>query len=181
MGGGGWFHPDGAITEPEQIAGRVADFAIVGMALFDVGIYCIAPFMLMARRDPSAVAANAVRNMAGVDVSMTGWLDWGGGFGSTFHTSFEAPNLRRMTMATSEAEITLPGAHTPGPLQASDLVIERRDGTVERQTCAGANAYAEMVRHFASVVAGHSEPVFGRSESVRLARILQQLHAASVH
>ena len=23
MGGGGWFHPDGAITEPEQIAGGV--------------------------------------------------------------------------------------------------------------------------------------------------------------
>lgn len=33
MGGGGWFHPDGAITEPEQIAGRIGDFPIVGMAL----------------------------------------------------------------------------------------------------------------------------------------------------
>ena len=33
LGGGGWFHPDGAITEPDQIAGRVGDFAIVGMAL----------------------------------------------------------------------------------------------------------------------------------------------------
>ena len=33
LGGGGWFHPDGPITEPEQIAGRVADFPIVGMAL----------------------------------------------------------------------------------------------------------------------------------------------------
>ena len=33
MGGGGWFHPDGAITEPEQIADRIGDFPIVGMAL----------------------------------------------------------------------------------------------------------------------------------------------------
>ena len=33
LGGGGWFHPDGAVTEPEQIAGRVGDFPIVGMAL----------------------------------------------------------------------------------------------------------------------------------------------------
>ncbi len=33
MGGGGWFHPDGAIDEPEQIAGRIGDFPIVGMAL----------------------------------------------------------------------------------------------------------------------------------------------------
>ncbi len=150
-------------------------------ALFDVGIYCIAPFMMMARRDPSEVAANAVRNMAGVDVSMTGWLDWGGGFGSTFHTSFEAPNARRMMMATSEAEITLPGAHTPGSAEASDIMIERRDGTVEHVLCAGANAYAEMVLHFAAVATGGAEPVFGRTESVRLARILQQLHQVSVH
>jgi acyl-CoA synthetase (AMP-forming)/AMP-acid ligase II len=33
MGGGGWFHPDGPITEPEQIASRIGDFPIVGMAL----------------------------------------------------------------------------------------------------------------------------------------------------
>ncbi len=33
LGGGGWFHPDGPITAPEQIAGRIGDFAIVGMAL----------------------------------------------------------------------------------------------------------------------------------------------------
>ena len=33
MGGGGWFHPDGAITAPEDIVSRVADFPIVGMAL----------------------------------------------------------------------------------------------------------------------------------------------------
>ncbi len=33
LGGGGWFHPDGPITQPEQIAGRIGDFPIVGMAL----------------------------------------------------------------------------------------------------------------------------------------------------
>ncbi|AQA19071.1 AMP-binding protein [Halioglobus japonicus] len=33
MGGGGWFHPDGAISQPEQIVDRIGDFPIVGMAL----------------------------------------------------------------------------------------------------------------------------------------------------
>ena len=33
MGGGGWFHPDGAITDPQQIVERVGDFPIIGMAL----------------------------------------------------------------------------------------------------------------------------------------------------
>lgn len=33
LGAGGWFHPDGPITAPEQIASRIGDFPIVGMAL----------------------------------------------------------------------------------------------------------------------------------------------------
>jgi acyl-CoA synthetase (AMP-forming)/AMP-acid ligase II len=33
LGGGGWFHPEGAITAPEQIGSRIGDFPIVGMAL----------------------------------------------------------------------------------------------------------------------------------------------------
>ena len=33
LGGGGWFHPDGRITAPEQIVSRIADVPIVGMAL----------------------------------------------------------------------------------------------------------------------------------------------------
>ena len=33
MGGGGWFHPDGPISAAGQIADRVGDFVIVGMAL----------------------------------------------------------------------------------------------------------------------------------------------------
>ncbi|HUC33904.1 MAG TPA: Gfo/Idh/MocA family oxidoreductase [Ilumatobacteraceae bacterium] len=150
-------------------------------ALFDVGIYCIAPFMLMARRDPIAVASNAVRNTLGVDVTMTGWLDWGGGFGSGFHTSFDAPHTRRLTMSCSDALVDLPGWHAPGPLEDNELVIERRDGSVERVACAGGDAYLGLVQHFAGVVAGDTAPVFGRTESLRLAEILARLHAASVH
>ncbi|MAL96683.1 MAG: AMP-binding protein [Haliea sp.] len=33
LGGGGFFHPDGPIERPEQIAERVGDFVMVGMAL----------------------------------------------------------------------------------------------------------------------------------------------------
>ncbi|MGB8860629.1 MAG: Gfo/Idh/MocA family oxidoreductase [Ilumatobacteraceae bacterium] len=150
-------------------------------ALFDVGIYCIAPFMLMARRDASAVGANAVRNMVGVDISMTGWIDWGGGFGSTFSVSFDAPSNRSMSLVGSEAVVNVPGWHAPGPVDASEIVVERRDGAAEHLACEGAEAYTEMVRHFAEVVHGAAEPVFGRVESLRLADVLQRLHVASAH
>ena len=156
------------------------DFRGAG-ALFDVGIYCIAPFMLMARRDAAVVSANAVRNMAGIDLTMTGFVDWGGGFGSAFHVSFDAPPARSMGLVASEALVELPGWHTPGPLEPSQIVVTRRDGSVEHVDCAGGNGYEGMVAHFAAVLRGDEVPVFGRAESVRLASVLQQLHIASVH
>lgn len=150
-------------------------------ALFDVGIYCVGPFLLMAGRDPIAVAANAVRNDLAVDVTMSGWVDWGGGFGSAFAVSFDAPPTREMTLSCSDGVVTVPGWHAPGPLDTSELVITRRDGSEERIECAGADAYAGMVQHFADVVAGTTSLVFGRTESLRLAKVLESLHAASIH
>ena len=179
----GWLqHGSAAFSWPMDMASGDHRLDLRGAgALFDVGIYCLGPFMLMARRDAAAVGANAVRNMAGVDTSMTGWVDWSGGFGSSFAVSFDAPEQRTMSLVGSEALVTLPGWHAPGPLEANEIVIQRRDGTVEQIACEGADAYTELARHFAEVVAGEAQPVFGRTESLRMAATLQRLHTASAH
>ena len=39
----------------------------------------------------------------------------------------------------------------------------------------------DRVGHFADVVAGAAQPVFGAAESLRLADVLQRLHVASAH
>ena len=118
-------------------------------ALFDIGIYCIAPFLLLAGRDPVGMAATATRNELGVDIVMSGWIDWGrspsgDGFSSAFDVSFDAP-LRKQMALTGErtASSTFPGEHVPGPSGGEPASsIERRDGSVETVECAGANAYA---------------------------------------
>ena len=145
-------------------------------ALFDIGIYCIAPFLLMADRDPVSMAASATRNELGVDTSMAGWIDWGSGFSSAFDVSFDAPLRKQMTLSGSLGLVEVPGHHVPGPRETSEIIIERRDGSVETIECAGANAYAGMVAHFEAVVAGEQKPVFGMEESLRLAAILDELH-----
>ncbi len=145
-------------------------------ALFDIGIYCIAPFLLMAARDPVSMAASATRNELGVDTSMAGWIDWGSGFSSAFDVSFDAPLRKQMALSASLGLVELPGEYVPGPPDASQIIIERRDGSVETVECAGANAYAGMVAHFEAVVAGEQKPVFGMEESMRLAAILDELH-----
>ncbi len=145
-------------------------------ALFDIGIYCIAPFMLIADREPVGLAAAAARNDLDVDVVMTGWIDWGQGFSSSFDVSFDGPVRKQMALSASEGLVNVPGLHVPGPEEPSTLEIERRDGSVDIVECDGANAYAEMVAHFEAVVGGTAEPIFGRTESLRLAAIFDELH-----
>jgi len=145
-------------------------------ALFDIGIYCIAPFLLMTGRDPVARAATATRNELGVDVGMNGWIDWGAGFGSSFDVSFDAPVRKEMAVSGSNGLLNVPGMHVPGPEEDSVITVERRDGSVETIQCAGANAYAGMVAHFEAVATNGAQPVFGRTESMRLANILDDLH-----
>jgi acyl-CoA synthetase (AMP-forming)/AMP-acid ligase II len=68
MGGGGWFHPDGAITEPEQIADRIGDFTIVGMALAPLmhgACWWYACIMLLAG---NTVVLNAAHTLVGEQV-----------------------------------------------------------------------------------------------------------------
>ncbi len=145
-------------------------------ALFDIGIYCIAPFLLIAGRDPEGMAATATRNDLGVDISMAGWIDWGQGFSSTFDVSFDAPERKQMSLSASKGLVNVPGSHIPGPREPSEIYIERRDGSVDTIECAGANAYAEMVSHFEAAASGIEQPIFGRRESMRLATILDELH-----
>lgn len=148
-------------------------------ALFDIGIYCIAPFLLIADRDPVGMAATATRNDFGVDISMAGWIDWGSGFSTTFDVTFDGPTRKEMALSASLGLVNLPGSHVPGPLEQSNIIVERRDGSFDTIECAGANAYAEMVAHFEAVVAGRESPIFGRVESLRLAAILDELHRQS--
>ena len=68
MGGGGWFHPDGAITSPEQIAERIGDFPIVGMALAPLmhgACWWYACIQLLAG---NTVVLNPSRSLVGEDV-----------------------------------------------------------------------------------------------------------------
>ncbi|MCB1848740.1 MAG: acyl-CoA synthetase [Halieaceae bacterium] len=68
MGGGGWFHPDGPISKAEQIADRVGDFVIVGMALAPLmhgACWWYACIMLLAG---NTVVLNPAHSLVGEEV-----------------------------------------------------------------------------------------------------------------
>lgn len=68
LGGGGWFHPDGPITEPEQIAGRIGDFAIVGMALAPLMHGACWWYAIIQMLGANVVVLNPHRSLDGAEV-----------------------------------------------------------------------------------------------------------------
>ena len=110
---------------------------------------------------------------------MTGFVDWGQGFGSSFDVSMQAPNRRLLEVSGTTGVLTVPGDHAPGSEEPSQILVQRRDDTVETTTVPGANAFAEMIRQFGDVVAELEHPVFGPAESKRLAAIIDALHVTA--
>jgi predicted dehydrogenase len=150
-----------------------------GGALYDVGIYCLGPALLMAPDVTKGRAvATATRNAAGVDTAMSGWVELGPGFGASFVASCETPPRRYQEVIGTEATIAIDNA-TPGPERAGSLVLLRRDGTRDEVDHAGANAYERMVTAFVAEATGEQPMEWPGHQSIRLARLLDTLHHAS--
>ena len=150
-----------------------------GGALFDVGIYCLGPALLLAPRQPVRVAASAVRNEHDADVSLAGWLDLGDGFSATADVSFESVHIRSWDLTGTGGSIRIPSFMAPGPDDASVVTVEHSDGTTTDHSASGADAYGEMLDQFADVVQRGATPRWGAPQSRLLARWIQALHTAS--
>jgi hypothetical protein len=126
------------------------------------------------------VAASAVRNEHGVDVSMSGWLDLGDGLCATAEVSFESVNRRSLVLTGTEGSIVLADYMAPGPIEPSTVQLTLRNDEVEDHRVAGADAYGEMLDQFAAVVNEGVAPLWGAAESQLLARWIDALHHSAV-
>jgi predicted dehydrogenase len=150
-----------------------------GGALFDVGIYCLGPMVLMAPSEVGVATAAAVRNHAGVDTSMSGMVHLDSGVAAHFTVSFDAPPRRSFDLIGSDGRVCFDDWFVPGPEEPSEVTVAHRDGTESRVACAGANAFARMIDQFADVVHGAAAPLWGPTQSRLLARWLQAIHLAA--
>ena len=151
-------------------------------ALFDIGIYCIAPFLLLTGRDPVGMAATATRNELGVDTVMSGWIDWGKGpsgesFSSAFDVSFDAPQRKQMWLIGKQrcwsmfrvSTCPVRPAQTSSRSNGATALWRRSNALGQTPT----PAWSSTSRRWRPE---RPTPVFGRTESLRLASILDGLH-----
>ena len=115
---------------------------------------------------------------SGVDVSFSGWLDFGDGFTATIECSFDAPERQLLEIVGTEAALVVDRAYTPGPADTT-MTLRHRDGRCEEIVAGGADPYREMIEHFQEVVRGGAVPRRSGPASITLLAVLERLRAAA--
>jgi predicted dehydrogenase len=149
-----------------------------GGALLDVGIYCTAPLLAAAGREPERIEAAASLTSSGVDASFSGWLAFGDGFTATLECSFEAPECQSLEIVGTDAALIVERAHTPGPRDVT-FALRHRDGHAEEIVAGGADPYQAMIEHFGAVVRGRTRPRRAPADAIAVLAVLDRLRAAA--
>ncbi len=126
-------------------------------ALADVGVYCLAPLVAAAGRQPVDIAAQARVTSSGVDASISAWLDFGDGFCAAVECSFESPERQVLELVGTEARVSVDRAFTPG-IAETGFSVHHRDGRVTRVETGGVDPYRAMIEAFTEVVRAHATP-----------------------
>ncbi len=157
-----------------------------GGALADVGVYALTPLFELAAATgqpvPASVTSHAVLTAAddagrSVDVTTTGMLRFPDGFTGSFECSFDAPEAQSLEVTGTEGRVRLTHCFTPDETD-DELVIQRRDGSLESITGLGGNCYRGMVDHFCAVVRGTAESRRPPELSVAFAELCDHLRSS---
>lgn len=149
-----------------------------GGSLLDLGIYCVAPMLALAGREPVEVAGRIDRADSGVDASCSGQLDFGGGLVGRFDVSFVRAEQQTLEIGGSEATLRMERSFTPGP---HDTAMESvtPDGRRSTLHIAGNDPYQALVEHFTAMVFAEERSRRTPAESIATLRVLDRLRATA--
>jgi predicted dehydrogenase len=178
----------GALGDPRLVAtiftftlDRPGDHRINALgdgASLDLGIYCVAPALGWAGRAPLTVAAEAVRNDAGVDTTTSAWMGYGDGLSASVLCSFTAPPQQTLEVVGTTGTLRAERAFVPGIGETSVEVVDVA-GRAEIHRCEGADPYRRMVDAFAGVVLDGTPARHDAAAALAVAATLDRLRAAS--
>lgn len=146
-------------------------------ALRQLGLFCLAPLLFAAGRQPVEVAASAVMANSGVDVAFSGWLDFGEGFSAGFACSSDAPPRQSVEVVGTDAAVLVDHAFRPDP---GDTHVDflHRDGRFERLEPGGGDPYRGMIDHMAAVLRDSADLRWPPARSVEVLALMDRLREA---
>jgi D-xylose 1-dehydrogenase (NADP+, D-xylono-1,5-lactone-forming) len=161
-----------------------------GGALYDIGTYCVSGFRCFTGREPLSVTAQ--QNLTpsshvaggGIDLDMTGVLDFGDGLRGIFDCSFAQPFIQRFEIIGSAGTITLLDPWVPGRDKqgrdmghggaAPNLLLNGED-----LPSVAADQYQLMVEHFVRGARGEEALKYPVADSIKQMKVLDALFASA--
>jgi predicted dehydrogenase len=162
----------------ERPADHRFDTVLGGGASLDVGIYCTAPMLRAAGREPVAVAASAEWEAPGVDRTLSAFYDFGGGLSGAIDVSFELPLFQRLELIGTSAALVADWAFNP-PTAPATFAVVQLDGTTATSSFPASSAYLAMVDHVNAVVLDQIPVRHGREETLAVARTIDRARTAA--
>jgi predicted dehydrogenase len=172
------YHMDDEIFQSGGNARLKSDMG--GGALLDVGCYSVSVARWLFAAEPTVVQAQAVYNLAGVDIHLVGSLRFEDNQLAVLEASFISALQQTYTVVGSEGAIDLPhDAFIPWEKDAVYTLRKKDDEVGAEHVIEGADEYQLMVEHFSDAVLGRTELDVTLDESIANMRVLDALSKAA--
>jgi predicted dehydrogenase len=136
----------------------------------DLGCYCISMQRLLAG-EPELVFGRQRPGPTGVDVGLTGVLQFADDVFGEFYCGFDLTETCRLEAIGSTGVLTV-----PDPVRCRDPHVEV-DG--ERIEVEDADRYSLQVANFSEAVRGEAEPLLGRQDALGQGRTIAALYRST--
>lgn len=145
-----------------------------GGALMDVGSYCINAARYVIGEEPETVFANATFNDAGIDVSVSGVLNFPSGALAHIQCSFGSAEHQSLDIIGTLGTIEIPTPFTAWNGDESTIRITT-GADFEEMIFASANPYTLMLDHFSECVRGDAEPFLPAEDGIGTMRTIDAI------
>jgi predicted dehydrogenase len=149
---------------------------LAGGSLLDVGCYPVYGIRWVYGAEPVRVSATATMQ-SGVDVEMSGVIEFDNGRSGTFDCGFTAP-LRQWLEVTGTAGV-LRVHQMWVPNRAADYVLDREGQKREQVEVESKDQIVCMLEEFARAVRAGRDPIPGPDEAIKTLRVLDALAKAA--
>ncbi|TSA87167.1 Gfo/Idh/MocA family oxidoreductase [Deinococcus detaillensis] len=152
-----------------------------GGALYDVGCYPV-NFMRLLLGEPGSVAAQARWTDQGVDLGISGVMDYpdlnGGGALASINCAFDWQGTPRLALYGTAGSLEMEQPFESSNRQPLILRVTVGEQTRE-ETFAPSNGYTLMVSHFQRAARGEEALLYPPEDAVKQARVLDALFASA--
>lgn len=165
-------HGSFTFYNPDDLDNIRFQSAYGGGSLYDVGCYPISAARLIYEEEPEAVTCHAMfsERHDGVDMMVSGLVEFSGGKSLTFDCGMWANNRNRLEILGSKGRIEVP---SPFVNQPGHFYVTDQQGRTKEHFSGQYNHFSLLIEQFTQVVHGEADPLYPAEDAILNMRTIE--------